>query len=127
MAHFAELDENNIVLRVVVVDNKNILDANNSESGELGIAYCRKIFGQDTRWKQTSYNGNFRIRYAGIGYIYYSDLDAFVLPRPFLSWNLNKVTAKWEPPIPEPELTDADIANGNNFEWDEDNLCWEKK
>jgi hypothetical protein len=126
MAHFAELNENNIVLRVVVVDNKNILDANNKENEELGIAYCRKIFGQNTQWKQTSYNGNFRIRYAGIGAVYCPDLDAFILPKPYPSWSLNNETAEWEPPVAEPVLTDVDAANGNNYKWNEDNLCWEK-
>jgi len=81
MAHFAELDENNVVLRVVVIDNRDILNHNNEESEEVGINFCKNLFGGGN-WIQTSYNGNFRKNFPGIGYIYREDLDAFVQPKP---------------------------------------------
>ena len=68
MAHFACLDENNIVTQVIVVSNEDTSDVNGNEVEEIGVAFCKKLLGADTNWKQTSYNGNFRKRYAGIGY-----------------------------------------------------------
>ena len=79
MAHFAELDENNIVLRVIVVDNNDCKDENGNESEAVGIAFCQNLLGGV--WKQTSYNNNFRQKYAGIGYYYNEELDAFLPPQ----------------------------------------------
>ena len=76
MAHFAELDDNNIVLRVIVVDNKDTLDESGQESESVGAAFCNNLLGG--RWKQTSYNANFRLNYAGIGYRYDEEQDAFL-------------------------------------------------
>jgi len=78
MAHFAELDSNNVVLRVIVVDNKDTSDANGVEKEYIGAAFCERVLGGT--WKQTSYNGNMRGRYAGIGYTYDAQLDEFVAP-----------------------------------------------
>ena len=78
MAHFAELDSNNVVLRVIVVDNKDTSDAHGVEKEYIGTAFCERVLGGT--WKQTSYNGNFRGRYAGIGYTYDAQLDEFVAP-----------------------------------------------
>lgn len=78
MAHFAKLDENNKVIEVIVVSNNNILDENGNENEEIGIQFCRKIQGEDTNWKQTSYNGRIRGRYAGIGMFYDETIDEFV-------------------------------------------------
>lgn len=78
MAHFAEIDENNVVLRVIVVHNNELLDENGIEQEQLGIQFCQNLFGG--MWKQTSYNSNFRGIYAGIGYIYNPILDIFTLP-----------------------------------------------
>lgn len=80
MAHFAELDENNVVLRVIVVHNNELIDENGVESEAKGIAFCQSLFGANTRWVQTSYNGNIRGVYAGIGYTYDPDKDMFVAP-----------------------------------------------
>jgi hypothetical protein len=80
MAHFAWLDANNTVTNVSVVDNVNLLDENGDESEAVGIAYLTSVHGEGKVWKQTSYNGNFRGRYAGIGYTYDADLDEFVTP-----------------------------------------------
>jgi hypothetical protein len=78
MAHFAELDSNNVVLRVIVVDNKDTSDAYGVEKEYIGAAFCERVLGGT--WKQTSYNGNMRGRYAGIGYTYNAQLDEFVAP-----------------------------------------------
>lgn len=80
MAHFAELDSNNTVLRVLVVSNDDITDENGDEQEELGVAFLQGLLGEDTIWKQTSYNNNFRGTYAGIGYTYDEENDVFVPP-----------------------------------------------
>jgi hypothetical protein len=80
MAHFAWLDANNKVTQVSVVDNVNLLDENGDESEAVGIAYLTSVHGEGKVWKQTSYNGNFRGKYAGIGDTYDADLDEFVTP-----------------------------------------------
>ena len=120
MAHFAQLDENNIVTQVIVVSNDDCSDANGTESESIGVAFCQKLLGANTNWKQTSYNGNMRVRYAGIGYSYNESLDAFVPAQPYASWTLNNSTADWDAPITEPTLTDDQIAAGSYYTWDED-------
>ena len=124
MAHFAKLDENNIVTQVIVVDNKDITDPFTGQEDEiLGIAFCKKLLGGN--WVQTSYNSNMRVRYAGIGYTYNKALDAFVAPKPFESWVLNNETADWESPVgPAPELTEEETEAGSRYEWDEENTQW---
>ena len=124
MAHFAELDQNNVVLRVIVIGNEETHDVNGNENEELGIAFCRRLFGLDTNWRQTSYNGNIRFRYAGIGYTYEEVLDAFIQPKPYPSWILDPTIADWIAPIPKPELTPEEIAQGYYYTWDEDNQNW---
>jgi hypothetical protein len=125
MAHFAGLDENNIVTQVIVVANEDTSDSNGVEVEEIGVAFCKKLLGADTRWKQTSYNNNMRVRYAGIGYTYNEELDAFVPPQPFESWVLNEETADWESPVgPAPELTEAEIEARSFYRWDEENGEW---
>lgn len=83
MAHFAELDSTNTVLRVVVISNEDLLDENGVEQESLGIQVCKSIFGNDTKWVQTSYNNKFRSKYAGIGYTYDEENDVFIAPQPF--------------------------------------------
>lgn len=80
MAHFAELDENNIVMRVIVISNSDLLNENGEESEQIGVEFCKSLFGQDTKWVQTSYNNNIRKYFAGIGYTYNQELDEFVPP-----------------------------------------------
>jgi hypothetical protein len=87
MAHFAELDANNVVLRVIVVGNPDTADANGVEKEYIGAAFCERLLGGT--WKQTSYNGNIRKNYAGIGYTYDAGLDAFITPQPYPSWALD--------------------------------------
>jgi hypothetical protein len=101
MAHFAEVDQFNRVLRVIVVDNKDTSDASGVEKEHIGAAFCERLFGGT--WKQTSYNGNFRKNYAGIGYTYDAARDAFIPPRPGPEWTLNETTCQWENPNP-PEI-----------------------
>jgi hypothetical protein len=111
MAHFAQLDENNIVAQVIVVANAELLD-NGVESEAKGIAFCESLLGG--RWVQTSYNGSIRKRFAGIGFRYDADADAFVTPQPFPSWTLD-ANHDWQPPTPKPE---------GPHEWDEGTLNW---
>ncbi len=115
MAHFAELDENNIVLRVIVVNNSDMLDENGEEQESIGIGFCKSLLGGN--WAQTSYNGNFRVRYAGQGYTYSKYHDAFIPPKPYASWIFGDITFDWNPPIPYPE-------DGKYYVWDEDSITW---
>ena len=115
MAHFAQLDENNEVIQVIVVNNNDILDQNGEESEEIGIQFCKTLLGQDTNWAQTSYNANFRKRYAGIGFSFDSVLDAFIPPKPFNSWLLDTESASWYPPVPKPT---------GDYVWDEASTNW---
>ena len=100
MAHFAELDENNIVKQVIVVHNNELLDENGNESEAKGIAFCQLLLGGN--WIQTSYNKSFRKNYAGIGYIYDPVRDAFVPPKPTTElpptkeWVFDEETCLWE-------------------------------
>ena len=120
MAHFAKLDENNVVTQVIVVDNKDITDPHTGQEDEiLGIAFCKKLLGGN--WKQTSYNNSMRVRYAGIGYSYNAALDAFVPPQPHASWTLDNETADWVSPLgAAPELTEAEVEAMSFYRWDEE-------
>jgi len=120
MAHFAKLDENNVVTQVIVVDNKDITDPHTGQEDEiLGIAFCKKLLGGN--WKQTSYNNGMRVRYAGIGYSYNAALDAFVPPQPYASWTLDNETADWVSPLgAAPELTEAEVEAMSFYRWDEE-------
>jgi hypothetical protein len=125
MAHFCMLDENNVVTQVIVVANEDTSDSNGVEVEEIGVAFCKKLLGADTNWKQTSYNNNFRVRYAGIGYSFSEELNAFIPPQPFASWVLDNTTADWESPVgPAPELTEAQVESRSFYKWDEENLAW---
>jgi hypothetical protein len=115
MAHFARIDENNVVQQVIVVANKDTADANGNEVESIGVAFCQRLLGGN--WKQTSYNGNFRKNYAGIGYTYDAGIDAFVPPKPYPSWVLNSNTAQWEAPVPMPQ-------DGKMYSWDEATQSW---
>ena len=106
MSHWAELDENNVVLRVLVGDN------NMPNEG-----YDWFVENLGGRWVQTSYNGNFRKNFAGIGYTYDEERDAFIPPKPFESWTLNEITCRWQAPTPYPQ-------DGRVYTWDEDTLTW---
>lgn len=121
MAHFAQLNENNEVIQVIVIDNKDISDSNNVESELIGIGICKKEFGSDTVWKQTSHNSNIRNKYAGIGDLYIEEHDAFVSSKPFPSWVLNLETYTWQSPLgPIPEPTEKERSNNMFYDWNEE-------
>lgn len=132
MAHYAELDENNVVLRVIVVSDEDA----GPPPGIEGEAFCAKLLGG--RWKQTSYNTRcglhydsstntpdggvpFRKNYAGIGSVYDEVRDAFISPTPYPSWVLNETTCCWEPPVPQP-LDPA--PDGYVYQWSEAAAGW---
>ena len=115
MAHFAELNSANEVLRVVVVDNKDIVDGNGIEQESLGQTHLQNILGGT--WKQTSYNASFRGNYAGQGYTYFVDQDLFMNPKPHNSWIMSTADATWVAPSAMP-------TDGNVYDWDEDNQTW---
>lgn len=145
MAHFAQLDENNIVLQVTVVNNSDILDENGNESEEIGIEFCKNLLGQDTKWVQTSYNANFRHKYAGIGDFYDEDhqvfipsehhydeeynrvvldgtsyseeFDDFIPPQPYSAWWYDPERKRWRPPFIKPKDT-------YQYEWDDSISNW---
>lgn len=127
MAHFAEIDTNNKVLRVLVVDNENVMDENGNENEEIGIKFLQNVFGENTRWIQTSYNSNFRFRYAGIEQTYDENLDVFLPSKPYQSWILNMETYDWDPPVQKPDLTEDQISERGYYEWNEEILNWELK
>jgi len=114
MAHFAEIDENNIVLRTIVVSNDVILD-NGVEQETKGIEFCQSLYGGT--WVQTSYNGNFRKNYAGTEFTYDSGRDAFIPPKPFDSWLLDEDTCRWYAPVPPPD-------DGQEYIWNESSTSW---
>ena len=115
MAHFAELDRNNIVLQVIVVNNAEMLDENGIEQEDIGRAFCKNILGGT--WKQTSYNSKIRKNYAGIGYTYDAVNDAFIAPKPYSGWVLNTETFQWDAPIPYP-------SDGKMYIWDDVSQSW---
>lgn len=117
MAHFAQLNENNVVIQVIVVNNEVLLDQNGVEQEQIGIDFCKSLFGEETIWKQTSYNSTFRKNFAGIGYEYSVLFDGFISPKPFDSWSLNENTCQWEAPINMPN-------DGNSYYWSEESHQW---
>lgn len=120
MAHFAKLDENNVVIDVVVVDNKDILDENGNEQEEIGIQFLKNLFGQDTKWIQTSYNNNIRNVFASIGSPYDPERDIFLGVRPYPSWTFNYETLGYDAPTPVPE----DASDTVRYIWRESDLSW---
>jgi hypothetical protein len=114
MAHFAQL-ENNVVTKVIVVANQDILDENGQESEQIGIDFCSNLLGGT--WMQTSYNGRIRKNYAGVGYSYDETLDAFIPQKPFASWVLDETTAQWKAPVDYP-------TDGKLYTWNEETISW---
>ena len=108
MAHYAFLDNNNVVTEVIVgTDETELIEGLDPETwyGNFRGQVC----------KRTSYNAKIRKNYAGIGFAYDAGRDAFIPPKPFASWVLNEETCNWEAPIPMPE---------GNYRWDEDSVSW---
>ena len=122
MAHFAQIDENNIVLTVTVVADTDCQDEDGNEAEAVGIAFNKSLLGEDTTWIQTSYNNRIRKNFAGIGFTWDANRDAFIPPTPHASWVLDENTCQWEAPVPVP--ADCDPTKGIQYEWDEDNIQW---
>jgi len=118
MAHFAILDENNIVTEVIVIDNSDMIDENGQDSESAGIEFCKSLLGSDKNFKQTSYNNNFRKNYAGIGFTYDATRDAFIAEKPYPSWILNEDSCRWQAPVAKP--------NDNHiYSWNEQTVSWD--
>lgn len=115
MAHFAKLDDSNVVLAVHVVNN-DVIIVDGVESEQAGIDFLSDLYGH-SNWKQTSYNKTFRKNYASVGDIYDPIRDAFLSPKPYPSWNLNEETCKWEAPKPYP-------SDGKSYLWNEELSDW---
>jgi len=107
MAHFAQLNAENLVTQVIVVANPDTADQNGVENEAIGIEFCTNLLGGT--WRQTSYNANIRKNYAGVGYKYDATLDAFIPPQPFASWTLNNETAQWEEPVVEAPVVEVPV------------------
>ena len=118
MAYFAKLNSDNVVEKVISINNAVITDSNGVEQEQLGIDFINKLYNTNDVWKQTSYNNNIRKNYAGIGYTYDKNRDAFIAPKPFNSWILNESTCLWEAPVVYP-------TDGNRYKWNEEILNWE--
>lgn len=137
MAHFAQINENNKVINVVVVSDIDIESGINLDIEDLGVQYLKSLVGNHTNWVKTSYNTRggiyinpitsqpsenqikaFRKNYAQIGYYYDEERDAFIPPKPYSSWILNEFSCLWEPPIPYPN-------DGNLHTWNEDTQLWD--
>ena len=116
MAHFAELDTNNTVIRVIVINNNVCKDQFNNENETIGALFCHNLFGGI--WKQTSYNNNIRKQFASIGFVYDPINDVFIAPQPYPSWILND-NYDWVAPVEYPEK-----GNNNAYKWDEEKLSW---
>lgn len=114
MAHYAELNEDNLVTQVIVVANEEIL-LDGVESEVKGVEFCESLFGG--RWIQTSYSASTRKNYAGIGFVYDEDRDAFIAPKPFDSWILDEDTCRWEAPVAPP-------SDDKYYTWNEQELNW---
>ena len=116
MAHFAQLDENNVVVHVSVLADENCQDEFGFEKEEIGVSFLKQVHGENTNWKQCSYNSTTRKNFPGINHTYDEGRDAFIPPKPYPSWTLNEGTCIWEAPSPQPE-------QGTHV-WNEDTQTW---
>jgi len=118
MAYFAKLGTGNIVETIISINNSVITDVNGVEQEQLGVDFINKLYNTRDVWKQTSYNNNIRKNFAGIGYQYDQQRDAFISPKPFNSWILDENTCRWNAPIPYPN-------DENRYKWNEQNQSWD--
>jgi hypothetical protein len=112
MSHFAKLGVGNIVEKVIVVSNDVAI------TEQAGVDFINKLYNTRDVWKQTSYNSNIRKNFAGVGYQYDQQRDAFIAPKPFNSWVLNETTCLWESPVAYPQ-------DDNRYSWNEQTLSWD--
>ena len=121
MIYFAQLDQNNIVVNVVALDNGYCVDSDGQICEQKGIKFCKKNIDDSTEWVQTSSDGEFRVRYAGIGYTYDTIKDAFIPKKPYESWIYDETSLNWVSPIGDsPERTTEEILQNQYYYWDED-------
>ena len=123
MAHFTKLNSENIVTQVLVVGDGDNLKEDGTQSQLKGEQFLNSLYGIYSRigtatWKQTFKDGSSRKNFAGIGYTYDSERDAFIAPKPYNSWTLNETTCQWESPTPYP-------SDGKYYNWNESNTAWE--
>ena len=114
MAHFAKIGVGNKIIKVAVVSN------NIATTEQAGVDFLNNLYGSKDVWKQTSYNGNIRKNYAGIGFLYDENRDAFMQPQPFDSWTLDEETCRWDAPVAYP-------SDGESYYWNEETLSWDLK
>lgn len=128
MAHFAQLNENNKIVKIVVIDNDKI-SMGGVDDENLGVSHLQSLYGSDSIWKQTSFNNNFRGNFAGVGYTYMPNVqtlgvgstDIFITQKPYNSWSIGIQTATWYSPHgPRPGITSTQVEEGKYWEWDED-------
>jgi hypothetical protein len=126
MAHFAKLGTGNIIEQVIVVSN----DIATTE--QAGSDFINKLYNTRDVWKQTSYNGNIRKNYAGVGFKYDQERDAFIAPKPYVSWILNEDTCQWEAPVAYPETYTLGLLEEDNitpvkdpYTWNETTTTWD--
>ena len=117
MAHFAKLDSDNIVTQVIVINNEVLLDSEGNQDEQIGVDFCKSLYGLDTVWVQTSYNDSFRKQFAAIGAKYDSSKDKFIAVQPYPSWTLN-ANDDWEAPTPIPD--------DGVYDWNETNQSWDE-
>lgn len=119
MAHFVKLNENNQIVDSVVVNNYVLVDGEGKEIEQNGINFLKSMFGENTKWVQTSYNSNFRKQYAGVGFTYDEQNDVFIAPKPYASWLLDE-NFDWQAPIEKPDHTES-----QQCVWNEELLEWQ--
>lgn len=127
MAHFAQMDDDNIVLQVIVLNNEDTLNDDGIEDEQVGIKFCKELFGDDTNWIQTSYNRNIRGNFAGPGFEYYPLYNGFASPQPFPSWTLGRDPTNlectdclgWSAPTPLPN-------DDKDYRWNESTVSWDE-
>ena len=124
MASFAKIGLNNKVIEILSVHNNELKDSNGVEQENLGIEFLTNLHKWPI-WKQTFYNGNIRKNFAGKGFTYDEDRDAFIAPKPYASWILNEETCQWDAPVAMPELTQEQIDNKNSYNWNEETTSWD--
>ena len=120
MAHFAEINDEGIVQRVIVVGDSDTATSTGEEVESIGAEFCSKLLGGT--WKQTSYNGSLRFRFAGKGHYFDESRDAFIPPQPYPSWELDELSLDWGSPVPYPDSEEGEI-----YSWDEESTSWVKK
>tara|TARA_B110000858_G_C17442921_1_gene310630 strand:+ start:185 stop:550 length:366 start_codon:yes stop_codon:yes gene_type:complete len=117
MAYFAKLNENNIVTTIESIVNNVITDGDGVEQEQLGIDFLYSLHGNSGWYKQTSYSGNIRKNFAGVGFTYDATKDAFIPPQSYPSWILNETTCRWDAPVVRPD-------DGKEYTWDEATTAW---